>query len=97
MSFGFGRRVCPGRLIAETSIFLIIAHTLAIFDIRKPAENGEEIKSTLDSTPGLLIHLVPFNASITPRSREHEQLIVDFEKTHPFETGDSKVLADVYH
>ncbi|KAJ5193030.1 Cytochrome P450 [Penicillium cf. viridicatum] len=49
VSFGFGRRVCPGRLIAETSIFLIIAHTLAVFDIRKPAENGEETKSTLDS------------------------------------------------
>ncbi|CAI7669989.1 unnamed protein product [Penicillium palitans] len=76
VSFGFGRRVCPGRLIGETSIFLIIAHILAIFDIRKPAENGEEIKSTLDSTAGLLIHLVPFNASITPRSREHEQLML---------------------
>ncbi|KAJ5680341.1 hypothetical protein N7536_011480 [Penicillium majusculum] len=97
VSFGFGRRVCPRRLIAETSIFLIIAHTLAIFDIRKPVENGEEIKSTLDSTAGFLIHFVPFDASITPRSREHEQLIVDFEKTHPFETGDSKVLADAYH
>ncbi|KAJ5857675.1 hypothetical protein N7455_008569 [Penicillium solitum] len=97
VSFGFGRRVCPRRLIVETSIFLIIAHTLAIFDIRKPVENGEEIKSTLDSTAGFLIHFVPFDASITPRSREHEQLIVDFEKTHPFETGDSKVLADAYH
>ncbi|KAK4869373.1 hypothetical protein LT330_006373 [Penicillium expansum] len=60
VSFGFGRRICPGRLIAETSIFLIIAHTLAVFDIRKPTENGKEIEPTVYSTPGLLSHLAPF-------------------------------------
>lgn len=97
MSFGFGRRICPGRLIAETSIFLTIAHTLAVFDIIKPPKNGKEIEPTVYSTPGLLSRLVPFIAAITPRSQKHEQLIVDFEKTHPFETGDSEVLVVVYH
>lgn len=55
------------------------------------------------SSPLCILHqaswatLPLFNAAITPRSQKHEQFIVDFEKTHPFETGDSKVLADVYH
>ncbi|KAJ5372095.1 hypothetical protein N7517_004101 [Penicillium concentricum] len=97
VSFGFGRRICPGRLIAETSIFLTIAHTLAVFDIKKPVENGKEIEPNVYCTPGLLTHFDPFDAVLTPRSQKHAQLIVDFEKEHPFETGDSEVLADVYH
>ncbi|KAJ5154053.1 uncharacterized protein N7500_009492 [Penicillium coprophilum] len=97
VSFGFGRRICPGRLIAETSIFLTIAHTLAVFEIKKPTENGQEIEPNVYCTPGLLSHFDPFHAILTPRSQQHEQLIVDFEKEFPFEMGDSEVLAEVYH
>ncbi|KAJ5421624.1 hypothetical protein N7491_010069 [Penicillium cf. griseofulvum] len=97
VSFGFGRRICPGRLIAETSVFLMIAHTLAVFNIKKPTEDGKEIEPTVYCTPGLLSHFEPFHAILTPRSETHKQLLVDFEKTHPFEMGDSDVLADVYH
>ncbi|KAJ5523652.1 hypothetical protein N7494_010302 [Penicillium frequentans] len=93
VSFGFGRRVCPGRLIAETSVFLMIAHTLALFDIRKPiGEDGMEVDPIVDFTPGILSHPVPFNAVFTPRSQAHEQLIANFEKTHPFGKGDSEAL-----
>lgn len=35
--FGFGRRACPGRELAETSIFLFVAMTLATFDITRGA------------------------------------------------------------
>jgi hypothetical protein len=94
VSFGFGRRVCPGRLVAETSVFLMIAHTLAVFDIKKPiGDNGKEFEPTVEFTPGILSHPAFFTAAFTPRSQEHEQLIVDFEKTHPFEKGDSAILA----
>ncbi|KAK0199221.1 cytochrome P450 [Desarmillaria ectypa] len=31
--FGFGRRVCPGRFLAEASVFLAMARVLAVFDI----------------------------------------------------------------
>lgn len=95
MSFGFGRRVCPGRLVAETSIFLMIAHTLAVFDIKKPiGDNGREFEPDVGFTPGILSHPVSFAATFTPRSQEHEQLIVDFEKAHPFVKGDSAILAN---
>jgi hypothetical protein len=92
-AFGFGRRVCPGRLVAETSIFLMIAHTLAIFNIKKPVGNdGKEIEPKVEFSPGILSHLAPYKAAFVPRSAEHKQLIVDFEKSHPFEKGDSKLL-----
>ncbi|KAJ7678741.1 cytochrome P450 [Mycena olivaceomarginata] len=35
--FGFGRRACPGRELAETSVFLFVAMTLATFDITRGA------------------------------------------------------------
>ncbi|OQD85241.1 hypothetical protein PENANT_c010G09088 [Penicillium antarcticum] len=93
VSFGFGRRVCPGRLIAETSIFLMIAHTLAVFDIKKPTgEDGNLIEPIVDFTPGILSHPVLFEAAVIPRSQKHEQLIIDFEKAHPFLKGDSETL-----
>ncbi|KAK0470334.1 cytochrome P450 [Desarmillaria tabescens] len=31
--FGFGRRICPGRFLAEASVFVIMARVLAVFDI----------------------------------------------------------------
>lgn len=73
----------------------MIAHTLAVFDIRKPiGEDEKEIEPTVYFTPGILSHPVPFKAAFTPRSQKHEQLIIDFEKAHPFGKGDSEVLAE---
>ncbi|EKM77717.1 hypothetical protein AGABI1DRAFT_130000 [Agaricus bisporus var. burnettii JB137-S8] len=53
--FGYGRRICPGRYFALNALFLMIAHTLAVFDI-KPAldENGNEMKVENDVTGGSL-------------------------------------------
>ncbi|KAJ7060803.1 cytochrome P450 [Mycena amicta] len=37
-AFGFGRRACPGRQLAENSVFIFIASILAVFDIT-PADS----------------------------------------------------------
>ncbi|KAJ5980223.1 hypothetical protein N7481_007521 [Penicillium waksmanii] len=93
VSFGFGRRVCPGRQIADASLFLTIANTLAVFDVRKPlGEDGKEIDPPQDFTPGIISHPIPYKCRITPRTKEHEKLIVDFEKYHPFENSDADDL-----
>ena len=42
--YGFGRRICPGRHFADTSIWAVIAKVLAVFKILKPLdEHGLEI------------------------------------------------------
>ena len=42
--FGFGRRACPGTHLAQSSIFLSIAQTLALFNIKRARDqNGNEI------------------------------------------------------
>jgi cytochrome P450 len=33
--FGFGRRICPGRHMAEASLFIAVASLLSVFNIKK--------------------------------------------------------------
>jgi cytochrome P450 len=48
-AFGFGRRVCPGRQLADASVFLTIACTLATLRISKAVDKGgAEINPAVD-------------------------------------------------
>ncbi|KAJ6779214.1 cytochrome P450 [Mycena vulgaris] len=38
--FGFGRRICPGKLLADTTLFLACSSILAVFNISKAREKG---------------------------------------------------------
>jgi cytochrome P450 len=42
-AFGYGRRICPGRYVAEAQLWLSIACMLAVFDIR-PGRDVEELE-----------------------------------------------------
>ncbi|KAI1433867.1 cytochrome P450 oxidoreductase OrdA-like protein [Xylaria sp. CBS 124048] len=91
--FGYGRRICPGRFFAYTSIWLTIAQSLAVFDIRKPLdEQGVEIEPpTTDPTvlfsTGAISHPKPFIAMVKPRSELHAELIKEAESLYPWEKG----------
>lgn len=87
--FGFGRRVCPDSLLAQSSVFLTIARSLAVFQISKPVDgNGNAIEPNMRFEAGLVSHPAPFDAMINARSNEHVALIEEVEKTHP-ESGSS--------
>ncbi|KAH7308648.1 putative cytochrome P450 oxidoreductase OrdA-like protein [Stachybotrys elegans] len=93
--FGFGRRICPGRLLADNALYLNIAQTLAVFQINKPVENGQVVEPTIRFEPGVVSHPAPFQISIKPRSAHHEQLIKSLEKTYPWKESDSHVLESI--
>ena len=38
-AFGFGRRTCPGRYLADALLFSHFAHILKVFDVALPAES----------------------------------------------------------
>ncbi|KAF9444505.1 cytochrome P450 [Macrolepiota fuliginosa MF-IS2] len=79
-SFGYGRRVCPGRHIAEMSLFVVITSVLAVFDIKLPLDDeGMPIKPKAEFTPYLFSAPVPFQVRIIPRSGKAEVLIRDTE------------------
>ncbi|KAF7295771.1 Cytochrome P450 [Mycena chlorophos] len=71
--FGFGRRVCPGRPLAEESIFLTISNLLAIFTLTPAVdEDGREIDPMvgLDWRTGFVTQAQGFKFCVTPRSAD---------------------------
>lgn len=93
-TFGFGRRVCPGRHLADASLFLTIVQSLAVFEIMKPADQniGRDTDPTVISTPGLIAHAKRFHYIITPRSEKHKELVNAVNTEHVCDEDDSKLL-----
>ncbi|KAJ3555508.1 hypothetical protein NM688_g2539 [Phlebia brevispora] len=76
ISFGFGRRACPGIHFAHAMMFLNISHVLAAFNIG-PYVNGEgksEVPPLLFDTGHLRVP-ANFRCSIVPRDADKEKLI----------------------
>ena len=40
--FGFGRRLCPGRYLADVELYLVVATTLALFNIERPLHGDQK-------------------------------------------------------
>jgi cytochrome P450 len=74
--FGFGRRACPGKWIAEQTMFLIIAQTLAVFNIGKHVdEEGREIDVVYEQLPGVIARVKPFPHRIVLRTEGHRRFV----------------------
>lgn len=96
--FGYGRRVCPGQHLADSSLWLAIAKSLAAFNIgRGLDENGREIDpiTQFTPTPGLVSRIDSFKATIKPRSSQHEALIRQVEELHPWEGSDADEVRNI--
>jgi len=77
LAFGFGRRVCPGRHLADASLWIAMATLLAVFNISKPVdENGNVVEPDLE--PDLhfgFLHSRAYRAQIKPRSSAALELL----------------------
>ncbi|KAJ3509588.1 hypothetical protein NLJ89_g5139 [Agrocybe chaxingu] len=73
--FGFRRRICPGRVLADASVFLSCATSLAVFNITKLTENGETITPIHEQLTGSISQLKPCKCAIKPRSPQARALI----------------------
>ncbi|KAH9066037.1 cytochrome P450 [Lactarius deliciosus] len=75
MSFGFGRRVCPGRHVAEATLAIDFATLLWGMRFERPEESqGElDVRSLVQS--GLTARPVPFECKAVPRFTEAEALL----------------------
>ncbi|OCH91991.1 cytochrome P450 [Obba rivulosa] len=69
--FGFGRRVCPGRYLAENSVFILAATILSTFDVLPPEDDKivQEFRQGIGRTPK------PYKCRIVPRSGAKARLI----------------------
>lgn len=53
-AFGFGRRICPGRYLADAAVWIIMAKLLAAFDVLPPVKDGKPFIPPIVMTPGLV-------------------------------------------
>ncbi|KAI1172680.1 cytochrome P450 [Nemania sp. FL0916] len=92
-AFGFGRRACPGNHLADNTLFLMIAQSLAVFDI----EAGENINRDPEIMfqSGVVSHPAPFASNIKPRSPRHATLIKSLEESYPWQKSDGEILRDI--
>ncbi|PON22939.1 hypothetical protein TGAM01_v208194 [Trichoderma gamsii] len=96
--FGFGRRICPGRHLADATLFLNIACLVAFFDLSKIVDeqgNVMEPKVELDPVRSAVAKVAPFPFKVTVRSEKHAELLRDLEKNYPAEEGDASLLGDL--
>lgn len=72
-NFGFGRRICPGKALAENSVFILIASLLWTFDFS--VHESEVLVPRFGEN--LVSYPEPFKCAISPRSDQHRKLVQD--------------------
>ncbi|KAJ3810212.1 cytochrome P450 [Lentinula aff. lateritia] len=90
MSFGFGRRVCPGQHMALSTFQITVASLLWGFDIHPPVDHVDHqgdgdpttmMMNKIKYISGITNGPAPFECRIKPRSEEHvavvRQMVVD--------------------
>ncbi|KZT23364.1 cytochrome P450 [Neolentinus lepideus HHB14362 ss-1] len=75
-AFGFGRRVCPGKDIAENNIWISIASLFYAFKVSPAVDkNGKEIPIDSAFAEHSIRHPKPFRCRIKPRRENSRALI----------------------
>jgi cytochrome P450 len=96
VTFGFGRRICPGRYLADSSLYLTFVQVLAAFNIEKALdEHGQIIEPKHGFMPGIICAVAQFRVRLTTRTTQHKHLIDDVLKRFPWEESDEKYLGKV--
>lgn len=96
-AFGFGRRVCPGRILADNALFLNIAQSLAVFAVSKARDAaGNEIEPAVKFLPGVVSHPAPYVNRIEARSPKHAEMIRALERRFPWRESDWETVERSY-
>jgi cytochrome P450 len=94
-AFGFGRRTCPGKHMAQNSMFIAIAQVLWAYNISHCYTNGKKVPiDSLDTTQILVAGPSPFKASFTIRSSAHKRIV---EREWESTTTDLNVTMESIH
>ncbi|KAI6419505.1 hypothetical protein MCOR22_011767 [Pyricularia oryzae] len=95
-AFGYGRRVCPGRYLADESLFIILARMLAVFDMTKARDaEGNVIEPAIGGTRGLIDKPVKFAFEMQPRGDWAVELVRDVERLFPGDGSDAALVQEI--
>ncbi|KZP26041.1 cytochrome P450 [Athelia psychrophila] len=74
--FGYGRRICPGRRVANAFTWLSAGYILASFKVEKPAaSDGMPIEPEVKYCSGIVRHPNTFECAFIPRSKDVRDMI----------------------
>ncbi|CAI6093863.1 unnamed protein product [Clonostachys chloroleuca] len=74
--FGFGRRVCVGKHLAEANVWIVIACMLSTMQIERARDDaGRELEPQVELTNGLTSHPKKFPCRIMPRDDRSKSAI----------------------
>ncbi|KIJ51945.1 hypothetical protein M422DRAFT_243517 [Sphaerobolus stellatus SS14] len=75
--FGYGRRICPGRYMAENSLFIAVASILQVFNISPVKDSlGNDVLPDYEWISGFFSSPTDYECTIKPRSKAAEELIL---------------------
>ncbi|KAJ6535982.1 cytochrome P450 [Mycena vulgaris] len=81
-AFGYGRRICPGRVMARENMWIMMASILSAFNITKAVdEYGSVIEPSGEYSSSLVCNPLPFKCNIKLRSDSTKELILDSLET----------------
>lgn len=79
-SFGFGRRICPGRYFALNTLFIAVSSLLWAFEISKsPEEEQPPDVSPKGYGDFVVLHPLPFKCEMKPRFEEVRHIVESAE------------------
>ncbi|KAF8512772.1 cytochrome P450 [Gautieria morchelliformis] len=82
IAFGYGRRICPGRYFAQSTIYITVASILSVFDITPSKDSsGRDLPAQATFEPGFMSPPMAFKCTISPRSNAAKSLILQEEKS----------------
>jgi cytochrome P450 len=91
--FGYGRRVCPGKRLAQDSLFIVCSRILWAYNIGHVYKDGERVSvDPWDVTFKTTAQPAPIAASFTVRTPQHQR-IIQIEWKHA--EKDSYVVLDL--
>ncbi|KDQ34018.1 hypothetical protein PLEOSDRAFT_152351 [Pleurotus ostreatus PC15] len=80
-TFGFGRRICPGRHLAATNLWIAVATIFATVNITKAKdEGGNEITPEIIFESGVTSRPKAFSCNIVPRSEKMIRIVASESK-----------------
>lgn len=84
-TWGFGRRICPGRHVADASLWIAIATILSTFTISKAVgKDGKEIMPQVAFHTAVTSRPRPFVCNIQPRSQAAARLIMEADTSDDY-------------
>lgn len=77
-TFGYGRRICIGRYVANSSLFIDFATILWACHVQPYVDDTGQVDlpdQNMSSNSGVTLHPVPFKVTIEPRSSQVQTLL----------------------